>query len=140
MIRGLMNIKLEHEEANNGIVSQNMYRHEHRNGNIVKKIDTKPQYIEDDLESMIIGLMQFKTLQHFNESNNKSFEIGMLAGFETFNSHINSEKEYEETSSRSLKESEDQDIIKEMADSCFEEFKCHLPHPKQDLMCGTHNF
>ncbi len=132
MIRGLMNIQLEHEESNNGLVSRNMYRHEHRRGNVLKQEDAKPQFIEDDLESMIIGLMQFKTLQKFNESNNKSFEIGMLAGFETFDTKSNSDKEYEETASRNFNESQDQGIIKSIADSYFETFKDHLPHPKQD--------
>lgn len=133
MIRGLMNIKLKNEENNNGIVSRNMYRHEHRRGNVVKQFNASPQRIENDLHAMIIGLMQFNILKHLNTSNNKSFEIGMLAGFETFNiKQDDFEREYEETTSRTFNKSEDQDIIINMANSYFKEFKEHLPHPKQD--------
>jgi len=128
MIRGLMNIELD-----NGIVSRNMYRHEHRRGNVVKQFNASPQRIENDLHAMIIGLMQFNILKHLNTSNNKSFEIGMLAGFETFNiKQDDFEREYEETTSRAFNKSEDQDIIINMANSYFKEFKEHLPHPKQD--------
>ena len=127
MIRGLMKINLEHD----GIVSRNMYRHEHRKGNVEKSQNARPQYIDDDLESIIIGLLQFKTLKHFDESNNKNFEIGMLAGFETFKTNNSDEPEFEDSSVRKNK-SEDHDIIQQIASSYFETFNKHLPHPKQD--------
>ena len=127
MIRGLMKIKLKNE----GDVSRNMYRHEHRRGNVIKQEDANPQYIEDNLESIIIGLLQLKTLKHFNESNNKSFEIGMLAGFETFKIQENEEKEFEDTN-HNIKTAEDQNVIKQVADSYFDTFDKHLLHPKQD--------
>lgn len=127
MIRGLMSIKLKEEE-----ISRNMYRYEHRRGNVTKEKDAQPQYIDGDLESAIVGLMQFKTLKDFSEKNNKSFEIGMLAGFETFKGSSVGEQEYEETSSRKIKKSEDQNVITTIAESYFEEFGEHLPHPKQD--------
>ncbi len=127
MIRGLMKINLEHD----GLVSRNMYRHEHRKGNVEKTIDASPQYINDDLESIIIGLLQFKTLNHFNESNNKNFEIGMLAGFETFKTQNSDEPEFEDSSVKRNK-AEDHDIIEKIATSYFETFGKHLPHPKQD--------
>ncbi|WP_053977207.1 SNF2-related protein [Mangrovimonas xylaniphaga] len=127
MIRGLMKINL----AQDGEVSRNMYRHEHRKGNVQKAIDAAPQYINDDLESIIIGLLQLKTLKHFNESNNKSFEIGMLAGFETFKTQDSDEPEFEDASIKANK-AEDHDIIKKIANSYFDTFDNHLPHPKQD--------
>ena len=132
MIRGLMNISLDKEQEFGGKVSRNMYRHEHRRGNVVKHEKAEPQYIEDDLESIVLGLMQYKTLKHFNESNNKSFEIGMLAAFETFNTKSNTEQEYEETAHRNITKSADQDVVQKVAESYFEHFKTHLPHPKQD--------
>lgn len=127
MIRGLMKINLEHE----GDVSRNQYRHEHRRGNVIKDEFAKPQYLEDNLESIIIGLLQLKTLEHFNESNNKSFEIGMLAGFETFKTHDNEEPEFEDSTDKRNKAA-DHNIIQNMAASYFNEFETHLPHPKQD--------
>ena len=134
MIRGLMNIKLRNETENDGKVSRNMYRHEHRRGNVEKLIEANPQYIKDDLESIILGIMQYKTLKHFDESNNKSFEIGMLAAFETFNPKTQSDQEYEETSNRTTIKSADQGIVQRIASSYFDKFKTHLPHPKQDNM------
>ncbi|TFV97513.1 hypothetical protein E4S40_02330 [Algoriphagus kandeliae] len=127
MIRGLMKIQIDQE----GTVSRNMYRHEHRKGNVVKLPDAAPQKIESNLESIIIGLLQLKTLKHFNESNNKSFEIGMLAGFETFNTQSESDREYEDSSVHENK-SADSEIIKNMAESYFNHFDTYLPHPKQD--------
>ena len=134
MIRGLMNITLPNEQENNGKVSRNMYRHEHRRGNVEKSIDAKPQYIKDDLETIILGMMQHKTLKHFDESNNKNFEIGMLAAFETFNPKTQNDQEYEETSNRTTIKSADQGVVQKIANSYFENFKTHLPHPKQDNM------
>jgi hypothetical protein len=134
MIRGLMNITLPNEQENNGKVSRNMYRHEHRRGNVEKLIDAKPQYIKDDLETIILGMMQYKTLKHFDESNNKNFEIGMLAAFETFNPKTQNDQEYEETSNRTTIKSADQGVVQKIANSYFENFKTHLPHPKQDNM------
>jgi hypothetical protein len=134
MIRGLMNIKLFNETENQGKVSRNMYRHEHRRGNVEKRIDANPQYINDDLESIILGIMQYKTLKQFNEANNKSFEIGMLAAFETFNPKIQSEQEYEETANKTTTTSADQGVVQRIANSYFDNFQTHLPHPKQDNM------
>lgn len=127
MIRGLMKINLEHE----GDVSRNQYRHEHRRGNVIKDEFAKPQYLEDNLESIIIGLLQLKTLEHFNESNNRSFEIGMLAGFETFKTQDTEEPEFEDSTDKRNK-AVDHNIIQNMAASYFNEFETHLPHPKQD--------
>jgi hypothetical protein len=134
MIRGLMNITLHNETENEGKVSRNMYRHEHRRGNVEKLLEANPQYIKDNLESIILGIMQYKTLKHFDESNNKSFEIGMLAAFETFNTKTQSDQEYEETSNRTNIKSADQGIVQRIASSYFDKFKSHLPHPKQDNM------
>jgi hypothetical protein len=111
-----------------------MYRHEHRRGNVEKLLEANPQYIKDNLESIILGIMQYKTLKHFDESNNKSFEIGMLAAFETFNTKTQSDQEYEETSNRTNIKSADQGIVQRIASSYFDKFKSHLPHPKQDNM------
>lgn len=132
MIRGLMKINLENE----GDVSRNMYRYEHRRGNVIKEENAQPQYIKDDLESIIIGLLQLKTLQHFNESNNKSFEIGMLAGFETFKNQNNEDPEFEESTDAKNK-AVDHHIIQNMASSYFNEFEKHLPHPKQDNLINV---
>lgn len=134
MIRGLMNITLPLEKENNGQVSRNMYRHEHRRGNVEKQLEANPQYIKDDLESIILGIMQYKTLKQFNEANNKSFEIGMLAAFETFNPKAQNDQEYEETANRTTTKSADQGLVQKIASSYFENFQSHLPHPKQDNM------
>lgn len=137
MIRGLMNITLSHKIEGEEKVSRNMYRHEHRRGNVVKAKEAPPQYIDDNLESIVLGLMQFKTLNHLKESNNNSFEIGMLAAFESFKTKGSTEIEYEETANRSTTRSVDQNVIEGIAESYFGQFKTHLPHPKQDNLVNV---
>ncbi len=119
MIRGVMNISVGNEQN----VSRNMYRYEHRRGNVEKVANAKPQYLEDELESLIIGLIQYETIQYFGSTKRKSFEIGMLAGFETFSlDDVEEDKEYEESSDRKNNRSVDHNVIQVIAKSYFDEF------------------
>ncbi len=128
-------------------VSRNQCRHEHREGNINKDKEPVPIIVEDGFESIFWQLLQYKSIKHLNSKINKSFEIGMLAGFESYQLDIDKkkidrddnedieqtpgEKEYEITAHRKTKESEDYDIIKRMIWSYKESFKDDPPpHPK----------
>ena len=57
MIRGVMNIKLSGES-----MSRNRYRHEHRNGNVLKEIDAPVQTISDPFNAAMVATLQLKTL------------------------------------------------------------------------------
>ena len=127
MIRGVMNIKLSGES-----MSRNRYRHEHRRGNVLKQIDAPVQNISDPFDAAMIATLQLKTLEQINSSKNNSFEIGMLAGFESFNIEGANDKEFEDSNKRDQNKSIDSNIISSIANSYYEEFKQFLPHPKQD--------
>lgn len=127
MIRGVMNIKLSGES-----MSRNRYRHEHRRGNVLKEIDAPVQTISDPFDSALIATLQLKTLEQINSSRNNSFEIGMLAGFESFNAAGSYDKEFEDSNKKDQKKSVDSNVISSIANSYYEEFKQFLPHPKQD--------
>jgi hypothetical protein len=127
MIRGVMNIKLDNES-----MSRNRYRHEHRKGNVLREIDAPAQTISDPFEAALIATLQLKTLEQLSTSKNNSFEIGMLAGFESFRTSNNIENEYEDSNSRDHTKSLDSNIIENIANSYQDEFKQFLPHPKQD--------
>lgn len=127
MIRGVMNIKLSGES-----MSRNRYRHEHRNGNVLKEIDAPVQTISNPFDAAMIAILQLKTLEQINTTRNNSFEIGMLAGFESFNLAGVNDKEFEESNKRDQNKSVDSNVISSIANSYYEEFKQFLPHPKQD--------
>lgn len=127
MIRGVMNITLSDEA-----MSRNRYRHEHRNGNVLKAIDAPVQTISDPFDAAMIATLQLKTLEQINTSKNNSFEIGMLAGFESFKVEQDNDKEFEDSNKQNQDKSVDSNVIATIANSYFEAFKEYLPHPKQD--------
>ena len=130
-------------------VSRNQCRAEHRQGNVNKSEVAEPLEVDDTFESVFWQLIQYKSIKHLNQKNNASFEIGMLAGFETYNVDIDrknnkqkqnenesesdddSQKEYEQTEHRNIKESQDINIVKGIISSYSETFNRFPPHPKQ---------
>lgn len=126
MIRGVMNT-----EVNNRSFSRNQYRHEHRKGNVCMKKDAEAQFIKDDASSLVYNLIQYKTIKELKQKNNNQFEMGMLAGFESFES---SSCEYERASleNRNEKEAKDEHIINNLITSYRNEFENYPPHPKQE--------
>ena len=142
LIRGNLEYLIEGHQ-----VSRNQCRFEHREGNINKDIEPLPILVEDGFESIFWQLLQYKSIRHLNSKINKSFEIGMLAGFESYQLDIDKkkidrqdnedidqspgEKEYEIIAHRKTKESEAYEIIKRMIGSYKESFKDDPPpHPK----------
>lgn len=127
MIRGVMNIKLSGE-----VMSRNRYRHEHRSGNVLKKEKAPFQTISKPFDAAVIATLQLKTLEQLNTTQNNSFEIGMLAGFESFNIVESKDKEFEDSNKQNHNKSVDANVISTIANSYYDEFKQYLPHPKQD--------
>lgn len=133
----------------NDTVSRNQCREEHRKGNVNKSDIPEPLEIDDSFESVFWQLIQYKSIKHLNQKNNASFEIGMLAGFETYNVDIDRKKqiqksnenetenieiinkEYEQTENRNIKESQDINIVRGIINSYNETFNQFPPHPKQ---------
>lgn len=140
MIRGLMELKLGDKRY-----SRNQYREEHRNGNVLKDNAT-PLRLDSDLHGLIMGVVQYKVIKEIGVSskhtqgkkgvkNNKSFEIGMLASYESFNQSKVS-KEYEDTH-ENKDGSIDKNVLKKLVTSYKKTFGKKLPHPKQDKLVET---
>jgi hypothetical protein len=128
--------------------TRNLCREEHRRGNVIKAVDAPELNIQNNEQALILGLLQYKTIKNLNSKPNPSFEIGMLAGFETFRIDQNNlhtkfleqvssnsdQKEYEETRSRKVRVSQDYDVLKNIIDSYYQKFGVLPPHPKQDAI------
>lgn len=129
LIRGVMSIQIG---TRNGI-SRNMYRQEHRYGNVSKEIPEQPQRLSGDFESMIMGLIQYRTIKLLKNNYGNRFEAGLLSGFESFAQSYTA-NEYEEVATRTQRTSPDQGIIRDIVESYQDQFGEFLPHPKQDNM------
>lgn len=146
LIRGNMEYDIEGEK-----VSRNQVREEHRKGNVNKYGRPKPLIVEDRFESIFWQLLQYKSIKHLDEKNSASFEIGMLAGFESYSidkdkklaqikaeeqeSYSPDSKEYEQTSKRNIRESQDGNLVRGLVKSYQETFSHDLPpHPKQSKL------
>ncbi|MFP4621567.1 MAG: helicase-related protein [Bacteroidales bacterium] len=125
MIRGVMNFRLNNREF-----SRNQYRFEHRFGNVRKTNYDSFQTLTDNKQALIMGLVQYKTIRELKNKNNNSFEMGLLAGFESFGKK--SEFDTETSSSRREREAKDQDVIENLVNSYRKAFNEYPPHPKQD--------
>ncbi|HDK42062.1 MAG TPA: hypothetical protein ENG87_01680 [Candidatus Pacearchaeota archaeon] len=136
MIRGIMNMNI-----NGQIYSRNQYRYEHRNGGVIEADPEKPLKLDNDTDAITFGLFQYKLIEKLHKPRfNKSFEIGMLAGFETFchDSKRIIEKEFEEVNSLSHRpqDSVDSDIIRELIESyqIIMNVDDYPRHPKQEIL------
>ncbi len=142
MIRGIMNFKLSEDPSNcEDIFSRNQYRHEHRSGGVKSIVPEQPQRIDKYEDAITFGLFQYKLLRELqNPAFNKSFEIGMLTGFETYKNDtkrkLKGEGEFEETNSSSQEsnKSVDYDIVKGLINSYQKLYSTeeYPNHPKQD--------
>jgi len=154
LIRGNLNYNI-----NGSAISRNKCTHEHRQGNVEKVTDAVPISLEDDFGSVFWQLLQYQSIKHLNQKNNPSFEIGMMAGFETYTAGItkaqrkaeeekreeNEEEEEKEDENSSVAEydhrkegsdnkSRDINVIRGLIDSYLEEFDEPPPHPKQSKL------
>ena len=132
LIRGKMEYSI-----NDTSYSRNQCRFEHRKGNVEKLLNTDGLKLQDNEQSLIMGLLQYNTIKHLNAKHNASFELGMLAGFETFK--IDQEKrseepEYEETKTQKNNKSNDSEVLGHIINSYSDQFGTLPPHPKQDAI------
>lgn len=125
--------------------SRNQCRYEHRRGNVIKAPDAAPIQLGNDLENVFWQLLQYKSIRHLSLKANASFEIGMLAGFESYELDMDKkiamatndegegllDKEYEYTRHRAQKISEDGNVIRQLITSYKDAFANEPPpHPK----------
>lgn len=113
--------------------SRHECRLEHRKGNVIKEEEAKRLEVENDFMGAFWQLIQYQSIKHLAVKNNASFEIGMLAGFETYRLDVDSKKnkdEYYEVADKK-NESEDKAVIQGIISAYKEIFQEYPPHPKQ---------
>jgi Type III restriction enzyme, res subunit/Helicase conserved C-terminal domain len=132
LIRGNLFYQIEGET-----VSRHACRYEHRQGNVTKKEDAPPFQVEDDFAGAFWQLIQYQSIKHLNSKNNATFEMGMLAGFETYKLDVGKkekavdDREYEETATKNTFASEDKAVIELIVNEYQKKFEELPPHPKQ---------
>jgi hypothetical protein len=127
--------------------TRNLCRNEYRKGGVHKIVPESELTLEDNEQAVILGLLQYKTIKHLGSKHNASFELGMLAGFETFRLDqtkraekvqeklTENSEEYEEVRLRKTRTSQDYVILEQLIDSYRQNFDGNLPpHPKQDAL------
>ena len=127
------------------IHTKNMYRREWRGGGCV--IHDEQLEVPDQRQRLIVALVQKKVAEALNSPRfNASFQIGMLASFESFletakvKSSDSDETVFdqsEQTEDELEKEGVDTPAVNRLAESYRREFGRPLPHPKMDaIVCS----
>lgn len=140
LVRRLTKLSINGEDH-----TKNMYRREWRNGGVL--IHDDPLQMADDKQKLIVALVQKKVAEVLgNERFNHSFQIGMLASFESFLetarvSSTNNEEgvfdDNEQTKSENERDGIDTNSVNQLARSFRQRFGKSLPHPKMDAVADS---
>ncbi len=120
--------------------TRNLYRREWRRGGVTTWDD--PITLRDDRERLMVGLVQKKVSEILGEQRFKrSFQIGMLASFESFaqTAKVRDEDasvfdDPEQTEDPVEREGADVHSLNALAVSYRKNFRCEMPHPKMDAV------
>lgn len=123
--------------------TKNMYRREWRNGGVT--VHDHPLPVADERQRLIVALVQKKVSEVLgHERFNNSFQIGMMASFESFletakvkaddADETNTFDGTDQTDEQLEKEGIDTPSINRLAQSYRQEFGESLPHPKMDAI------
>ena len=133
MVRRLTHLNIAGERH-----TRNMYRREWRNGGVSSFEQELP--LKSDLQRLIVGLFQKKVAECLdNDRFNNSFQMGMLASFESF---MQTAKVKKDESLFDAGQSEDDDekagadtiSVNTLVSSYKRRFNDYLPHPKMDAL------
>ncbi len=123
-------------------LTKNLYRREWRGGG-VERHDEKIM-VTDDRQRLVVALVQKKVAELLgSEKFSPSFQIGMLASFESFlqTAKLRGEDEgasnfddAEQTEATSEREGVDVSVLNRLAGEYQERFGRELPHPKMDAV------
>lgn len=128
-------------------LTKNQYRREWREGGV--KAHDEPINVTDPKKRLVVALVQKKVAELLaSEKFNMSFQIGMLASFESFLQTAKVEKKDEESGnfddaeqnrdlSEEVKEGLDVHDINKLARRYHAQFGEHLPHPKMDEVVSS---
>jgi len=138
LIRRLTGLKINGE-----VHTKNMYRREWRGGGVV--MHDRPLQVPDDKQRLIVALVQKKVAEVISSDEfNNSFQIGMLASFESFMQTAKVARsdadefatfdDTDQTTDDAEKEGIDVPSINKLAFSYLNTFGTSLPHPKMDAV------
>jgi len=140
LVRRVTSIRVDGEEY-----TKNLYRREWRHGGV--DVYDEPIRIEDDRQRLIVGLVQKKVSELLgNERFGSSFQIGMLASFESFLETTRVKRvdieegnfdDSEQTDDLAEREGIDVGDVNRIARSYRERFREEMPHPKMDAVVGS---
>lgn len=123
--------------------TKNQYRREWRAGGVHRH--DEPIYIEDDRQRLIVALVQKKVAEVLgSEKFNNSFQIGMLASFESFMETAKLERpgsedggtfdDADQSDDELEREGVDVRDVNRLAGSYRRRFGTEMPHPKMDAL------
>lgn len=130
--------------------TKNMYRREWRSGGVVTH--DQPLDIPDDRQRLIVALVQRKVAEaigneHLDEKLQNSFQIGMLASFESFAQTVKVRRSpnadpaafdgAEQTDRQTERDGIDTPAITRLSQSYRRTFGESLPHPKMDVVADS---
>jgi hypothetical protein len=140
LIRRVTSIRVDGKDY-----TKNLYRREWRHGGV--DVYDEPIRIEDDRQRLIVGLVQKKVSELLgNEKFGSSFQIGMLASFESFLETTRVKRvdieegnfdDTEQTDDLTERQGIDVADVNRIARSYRERFGEEMPHPKMDAVVGS---
>ena len=121
-------------------LTKNLYRREWRRGGV--ETHDEPLSTPDERQQLVVALVQKKVSELLeSERFNHSFQIGMLASFESFlqTAKVRSVEEAtfddaEQTDNIDERQGIDVDAVNRLAASYWKKFGQELPHPKMDAL------
>ena len=145
VVEGFLVRRLAKLTINGTVHTKNMYRREWRNGG-VNVHDARLQ-MADDQQKLIVALVQKKVAEVLgSEQFNHSFQIGMLASFESFLETARVKSRNEDDSVFDNNDQTDQDVeregidtlsVNQLAKTYRQRFGKSLPHPKMDAVAES---
>lgn len=128
-------------------LTKNQYRREWRAGGVVTH--DEPIKVEDDRQRLVVALVQKKVAELLgSEKFNRSFQIGMLASFESFLETTRLKRsdpeevqtnfdEADQTDDPNEREGIDVRDVNRLSDSYRKTFGHEMPHPKMDAVVDS---
>jgi len=127
-------------------LTKNQYRREWREGGVDSH--DRPIQIKDPRERLVVALVQKKVAELLGADRfNMSFQIGMLASFESFLQTAKLKKEEDAANfddaeqardlQEDIKEGIDVNSVNRIAKDYLKTFGSHLPHPKMDAVVSS---
>jgi hypothetical protein len=132
--------RVYHVSLNCKDYTRNMYRREWRNGGV--HLHDEPIRTANVREQLAMALVQNKVSEILERDFNNSFQIGMLASFESFaetlaNSTESTFDDADQTKEDRERQGADVSVVNAIVSKHRERFKTELPHPKMNALVDS---